>query len=82
MSKNPYYQNGEGYTDNTAGAAITGVVREEKRERKDIMAKRSCRRTKEENKIHEKAVKMRKMTDEQLSDCIGFAIVVSGDGGI
>lgn len=31
MSKNPYYQNGEGYTDNTAGAAITGVVREEKR---------------------------------------------------
>lgn len=66
MSKNPYYQNGEGYTDNTAGAAITGVVRAEKRERKDIMAKRSCRRTKEENKIHEKAVKMRKMTDEQL----------------
>lgn len=66
MSKNPYYQNGEGYTDNTTGAAITGVVRAEKRERKDIMAKRSCRRTKEENKIHEKAVKMRKMTDEQL----------------
>ena len=49
MSKNPYYQNGEGYTDNTAGAAITRAVRAEKRERKDIMAKRSCRRTKEEN---------------------------------
>lgn len=28
--------------------------------------KRSCRRTVDENKIHEKAVKMRKMTDEQL----------------
>ena len=30
------------------------------------MAKRSCRRTTDEDKIHEKAVKMRKMTDEQL----------------
>lgn len=30
------------------------------------MAKRSCRRTQDENRIHEKAVKMRKMTDEQL----------------
>ena len=31
------------------------------------MAKRrSCRRTVDEDKIHEKAVKMRKMTDEQL----------------
>lgn len=28
--------------------------------------KRSCRRTTDENIIHEKAVKMRKMTDEQL----------------
>ena len=28
--------------------------------------KRSCRRTDDENKIHEKAVKWRKMTDEQL----------------
>lgn len=28
--------------------------------------KRSCRRTDSENKTHEKAVKMRKMTDEQL----------------
>ena len=26
---------------------------------------RSCRRTEDENKIHDKAVKMRKMTDEQ-----------------
>lgn len=30
------------------------------------MAKRNCRRTKDESRIHEKAVKMRKMTDEQL----------------
>ncbi|MDO4301805.1 MAG: hypothetical protein Q4D26_10490 [Clostridia bacterium] len=30
------------------------------------MAKRSCRRTAEENVIHYKAVKLRKMTDEQL----------------
>lgn len=28
--------------------------------------KRSCRRTADEDRIHEKAVKMRKMTDEQL----------------
>ena len=28
--------------------------------------KRSCRRTTDENVIHDKAVKMRKMTDEQL----------------
>ena len=28
--------------------------------------KRSCRRTETEDRIHEKAVKMRKMTDEQL----------------
>lgn len=28
--------------------------------------KRNCRRTMDEAKIHEKAVKMRKMTDEQL----------------
>lgn len=30
------------------------------------MKRRSCRRTIDEAKIHEKAVKMRKMTDEQL----------------
>lgn len=34
--------------------------------REDVMAKRNCRRTKDEAAIHEKAVKMRKMTDEQL----------------
>lgn len=32
----------------------------------DRMTKKSCRRTMDENKIHEKAVKMRKKTDEQL----------------
>lgn len=30
------------------------------------MKRRSCRRTTDELKIHEKAVKLRKMTDEQL----------------
>lgn len=30
------------------------------------MKKRNCRRTMDESKIHEKAVKLRKMTDEQL----------------
>ena len=30
------------------------------------MKKRNCRRTIDEAKIHEKAVKLRKMTDEQL----------------
>ena len=56
--------NGEGYTDYTAGAAMKNISREE---RKQAMAKkRSCRRTAYENSVHEKAVKMRKMTDEQL----------------
>lgn len=55
-------RNGEGYADSTAG--IGRVSREE---RKVAMAKkRSCRRTMDENVIHEKAVKMRKMTDGQL----------------
>lgn len=57
-------RNKEGYADSTAGIAIQRVSREE---RKNVMRrKRSCRRTTDENVIHEKAVKMRKMTDEQL----------------
>lgn len=32
--------------------------------------KRSCRRTVDEDKLHEKAVKIRKMTDEQLINYI------------
>lgn len=37
-----------------------------------VMAKkRSCRRTVNENRIHDKAVKMRKMTDVQLALCRG-----------
>ena len=68
MGKNPFYVNGEGYFDSTAGKALQNINRERrKKERMDNMAKkRSCRRTEDENKIHEKAVKMRKMTDEQL----------------
>ena len=34
------------------------------------MAKKSYKRTMDENKIHEKAVKMRKKTDEQLVHCL------------
>ncbi len=57
-------RNGEGYADSTAGIAIRKVSREE---RKVAMGKkRSCRRTMDESVIHDKAVKMRKMTDEQL----------------
>lgn len=57
-------RNGEGYADSTAYIAIQKVSREE---REAAMGqKRSCRRTMDENIIHEKAVKMRKMTDEQL----------------
>lgn len=68
MGKNPFYVNGEGYTDSTAGKALQNVNQERHREeRKKYMAKkRSYRRTEDESRIHEKAVKMRKMTDEQL----------------
>lgn len=64
MGKNPWNHNGEGYIDKTAGVAIQHMSKEE---RKKYMAKRrSCRRTTDEMVIHEKAVKLRKMTDEQL----------------
>lgn len=57
-------RNKEGYVDSTAGIAIQRVSKEE---RKSAMGKkRSCRRTMDENIIHDKAVKIRKMTDEQL----------------
>ena len=60
------YRNSKGYKDYTAGIAISNISREERKERKEMAKKRSCRRTEDENKIHEKAVKIRKMTDEQL----------------
>lgn len=56
-------KNIEGYEDSTASIAIQRVSKEEK---KAMAKKRSCRRTMDENIIHDKAVKMRKMTDEQL----------------
>lgn len=62
--RNQWNCNSEGYSDKTAGIAIQNITREE---RKKCMAKkRNCRRTTDENIIHEKAVKMRKMTDKQL----------------
>ena len=57
-------RNIEGYADRTAGIAIQRVSREERK--KAMGKKRSCRRTTDENIIHDKAVKLRKMTDEQL----------------
>lgn len=63
MNKYHWNKNKEGYADNTASIAIERVSKEE---REKAMAKRNCRRTANENIIHNKAVKMRKMTDEQL----------------
>lgn len=62
--KNQWSRNSEGYSDKTAGIAIQNIVREERKKR--MAKKRNCRRTTDENIIHEKAVKMRRMTDEQL----------------
>ena len=57
-------RNAEGYADRTTGIAIQNILREE---RKLAMAKkRSCKRTADENMLHEEAVKIRKMTDKQL----------------
>ena len=55
-------RNSEGYKDYTAGIAISHASRNERKER-NMAKKRSCRRTVDEDKIHEKAVKIRKMTD-------------------
>lgn len=62
MGHNPWNYNSEGYADKTAGRAIQNMVREEM----NMAKKRSCRRTEDENRIHDKAVRWRKMTDEQL----------------
>lgn len=64
MNRGGRYTNGEGYADNTAGMAIQKLSREERKI--DMGKKRNCRRTTDENIIHEKAVKMRKMTDAKL----------------
>lgn len=64
MGHNPLNYNSEGYADKTAGRAIQNMTREERK--MNMAKKRSCRRTEDENRIHEKAVKWRKMTDEQL----------------
>lgn len=61
MSK--WGRNIEGYADSTAGIAIGRVSREEK---KAMAKKRSCRRSDNEARIHDRAVRLRKMTDKQL----------------
>lgn len=62
-------RNREGYKDYTAGIAIAHASRDERKEL-DMTKKRNCRRTVDEDRIHEKAVKVRKMTDEQLVNYI------------
>lgn len=62
--KNQWSRNSGGHSDKTAGIAILNNVRDERKKR--MAKKRNCRRTTDENIIHEKAVKMRRMTDEQL----------------
>lgn len=74
-------RNHEGYADYTAGIAIGRVTREERKERK-MAKKRSCRRTVDEDKIHEKAVKMRKMTDEQLVHYVEDRVAKAKSEGI
>lgn len=43
-------------------------------------SKRNCRRTEDEVLIHEKAVKMRKMTDEQLVKRLYSFLLIRGYG--
>ncbi|MBD5464085.1 MAG: hypothetical protein HDR24_13705 [Lachnospiraceae bacterium] len=43
--------------------------------------KRSCRRTETEDKIHDKAVKMRKMTDEQLVNYVNNRVEKAENDG-
>lgn len=62
MIMDKWNRNIEGYADSTAGIAIEKVSREE---RKSNMTK-SSRNIMNEKIIHEKAEKMRRMTDEQL----------------
>lgn len=44
--------------------------------------KRSCRRTETEDKIHDKAVKMRKMTDEQLVNYVNDLVEKAESDGV
>lgn len=64
-----YLKNKEGYLDITAAVAMERVDRKKRKER-DTMGKRNCRKNTDEKKIHDKAVKMRKMTDTQLVEYV------------
>lgn len=44
--------------------------------------KRNCRRTVDEDRIHEKAVKLRKMTDEQLVNYVEDRVEKSQKRGL
>lgn len=63
------WKNGEGYIDVTAAVAVQNTARKERMERKS-MGKRNCRKNMDEKKVHEKAVRMRKMTDAQLVEYV------------
>lgn len=55
--------NHEGYRDPTADMAVSRMAREEK---KQMGKMRNCRMNPEEKNVHERAVKVRKMTDLQI----------------
>lgn len=74
-------RNREGYSDSTASIAIGRASRKERRDR-NMSKKRSCRRTVDEDRIHEKAVKMRRMTDEQLVHYVEDRVAKAKSEGI
>lgn len=78
MSK--WGRNIEGYADSTAGIAIGRVSREERK--KAMAKKRSCRRSESEDKIHDRAVRLRKMTDKQLIQYVDGQVEKAGKDGL
>lgn len=80
MLMGKWNRNGEGYADTTASIAIGRVSKDE---RKIAMAKkRNCRRTTDESIIHEKAVRMRKMTDRQLVNYVDEMVEKARNEGL
>lgn len=73
-------RNIEGYADSTAGIAIGKVSREERK--KAMAKKRSCRRSESEDKIHDRAVRLRKMTDKQLIQYVDGQVEKAGKDGL
>lgn len=80
MLMGKWNRNGEGYADNTASIAIRRVSKDERRIA--MAKKRNCRRTTDENIIHEKAVRMRKMTDRQLVNYVDEMVKKARSEGV